>query len=89
MKGRSKWRLDGLRWNFNKFILPFFGDKTLITAIKPKDIEAFVYAQKKRGVSNKTIWNYKTDIAAMFNWALKHGLVVSNPVARADLDCYP
>jgi integrase len=86
IKGRSKWRLDGLRWNFNKFILPFFGESTLITAIKPKDIEAFVYAQKKRGVSNKTIWNYKTDIAAMFNWALKHGLVLSNPVVRADLD---
>jgi integrase len=86
MKGRSKWRLDGLRWNFNKFILPFFGESTLITAIKPKDIEAFVFAQRKRGVSNKTIWNYKTDIAAMFNWALKHGLTASNPVSLADLD---
>ena len=86
IKGRSKWRLDGLRWNFNKFILPFFGESTLITAIKPKDIEAFIFAQKKRGVSNKTIWNYKTDISAMFNWALKHGLVASNPMVRADLD---
>src|SRR4030095_4496958 len=86
MRGRSKWRLDGLRWNFQKWTLPFFGESTLVTAIKPKDIEAFIFAQKKRGVSNKTIWNLKADIAAMFNWALKRGLVASNPVAGADLD---
>src|SRR5262245_29022249 len=87
MIGRSKWRIDALRWNFQKFVLPHFGESTLITAIKPKDVEGFILAQKKRGVSNKTIWNYKADIAAMFNWALKHGLVASNPVALADLDC--
>jgi integrase len=86
MRGRSQWRLDGLRWNFQKFILPFFGESTLIAAIKPKDIEAFVFAQKKRGVSNKTIWNYKTDIASMFNWALTRDLVASNPVKGANLD---
>src|SRR5689334_2029234 len=24
-KGRSAWRIDGMRWNFNKVIIPFFG----------------------------------------------------------------
>src|SRR5215204_4320518 len=24
-KGRSQWRIDGMRWNFNKVIIPFFG----------------------------------------------------------------
>ncbi len=85
-KGRSKWRLDGLRWNFNKFTLPFFGENTVVTTIKRKDVEEFVLAQKQRGVKNKTIWNYVTDLRAMFNWALKEGLVVSDPVSGADLD---
>jgi len=86
MKGRSKCRLDTLRWSFSKWILPYFGESTPVTVIKPKDIEGFVLAQKQRGVCNKTCWNYKTDIAAMFNWALKRGLVASNPVVCADLD---
>src|SRR4030095_14799776 len=47
---------------------------------------------KDRGVSNKTIWNYVTDIRALFNWALNYSennqpmpLVKFNPVDRADL----
>jgi integrase len=85
-KGRSQWRLDGLRWNFQKWTLPHFGENTLITAIRPKDVEEFALKQKQRGVSNKTVWNLATDLRAMFNYALKEGLVRENPVNRADLD---
>src|SRR5262245_47665848 len=87
IKGRSKWRLGGLCWKFQNWLLPFFGESTLITAINTKDFIAYIFAHEKLGVSNKTNWNYKTDIAAMFNWALKQGLVASNPVRAADLDC--
>ena len=70
-KGRSQWRLDGLRWNFQKWTLPHFGESTLVTAIRSKDVEEFILKQKPRRVkgrpiSNKTIWNLVTDLRSMF-----------------------
>jgi len=85
-KGRSQWRLDSLRLNFKKWVLPFFGESTIITSIKHKDVTEFILQQKQRGVRNKTTWNYVTDLRAMFNWALKEELLLENPVNRADLD---
>ena len=32
-KGRSQWRIDGMRWNFDKVIIPFFGEATPIGSI--------------------------------------------------------
>lgn len=90
-KGRSQWRLDGLRWNFQKWTLPHFGESTLVTAIRSKDVEEFILKQKQRRVngrpiSNKTNWNLVTDLCSMINYALKEGLVRENPVNKADLD---
>ena len=53
---------------------------------RPKDVEEFILHHKARGVSNKTIWNYVTDLRALFNWAVKEGLARENPVHKADLD---
>lgn len=64
---RSQWRVDALRWNFAKWVLPHFGEQTPVTAIKPTDVEDFVLAQKRRGVTNKTVWNLVVDIKALFN----------------------
>jgi integrase len=85
-KGRSEWRLDGLHWTFAKWILPHFGENRVITTIRPKDVEEFILHHKARRVVNKTIWNYVTDLRAMFNWAVKEGLARENPVHKADLD---
>jgi len=85
MKGRSMWRLMGLRYNFEKFIIPYFGPATSITEIKPKHIEMFALGQRGR-VKNNTIWHYVTDIRSMFNWAKRQDLVSSNPVEKADLN---
>ena len=82
---RSHHRIDALRWNFGKWVLPYFGEQTLITAIKADDVESFVLAQKRRGVANKTVWNLVVDIRALFNWAMKHNLARENPVSKADL----
>jgi hypothetical protein len=30
---RSQWRLDALRWNFAKWVLPHFGEETLGSAV--------------------------------------------------------
>jgi len=68
---RSAWRIKALRWTFNKWILPYFGDLTRVTDITSEDLEKFIHAQKARGVKNSTIWHYVTDLRAMFNWAIK------------------
>jgi integrase len=82
---RSEWRLKSLRSNLKSIILPFFGADTLVTAVSGKDVERFMLHQKKRGVVNKTVWNYKVDISALYNWAIKNGLATKNPVRDADL----
>jgi len=85
--GRSKWRLDALRWNLNAFILPFFKPETPMAAISEADIEKFVKHHKRRGVKNSTIWHYIVDIRALFSWAMKkqHRFVRVNPVTEANL----
>jgi len=88
---RSAWRIKALRWNFDKWILPYFGESTAVTDITPEDLEKFVHAQRARGVKNSTIWHYVTDLRAMFNWAIKKSRrgagygITQNPVNDADL----
>ena len=83
-KGRSQWRLKALRWNFKRWILPYFGELTPIGHITAKMIEAFILEHKSR-VKNSTIWRYITDLRALFNWSKREGLLKENPVNKADL----
>lgn len=82
--GRSESRLNHLLWERDRFYLPFFGGDTLIESIGPRDIERFMMSHKGR-VKNNTIWHYVTDLRACFNFAIAEGLLVANPVNRADL----
>jgi integrase len=84
---RSKWRIDGLRWNFNAFILPFFKPETPMSAITERDVEKFIKHHKRRGVKNSTVWHCIVDLRALFYWAMEkgHRFVRVNPVVDADL----
>src|ERR1044071_1672092 len=84
-KQRSKNRYDGLRYNLERWILPFFGPRTHIKAISSDRVEQFVGFHKKRGVKNITIWHYIKDIRACFNWAISKRRMLENPVNAADL----
>jgi len=66
--GRSKWRVDNLRWNFKSAILPFFGEAMLITSITTDQIRRMVI-QRKRKVKPKTVWHDVTNLRALFNFA--------------------
>ena len=90
-RGRSKWRIEALRYNLNAFILPFFNPETPMTAITEVDVENFLKHQKHRGVKNSTVWHYVKDLRALFFWATKNPerkrpFVRSNPVSGANLD---
>jgi hypothetical protein len=52
--GRSEWRWDALRWNFNKVIIPFFGAATPIGSITAGRIKNLI-RQRKRVVKPKTV----------------------------------
>ena len=66
--GRSQWRIDGVRWNFNKVIIPFFGEATPIHTITAGRIKNLI-RQRKRAVKPKTVWHDITNLRAFFNWA--------------------
>jgi integrase len=90
-RGRSKWRIEALRYNLNAFILPFFKPETPITEITEVDVEKFVKNQRRRAVKNSTVWHYVKDLRALFYWAMKNPerkrpFTRLNPVSGADLD---
>jgi integrase len=87
-EGRSRWRIDALRYNLNAFVLPFFKPETPMSAITEIDVESFIRHHRRRGVKNVTVWHYVKDIRALFNWAMKkpHKYCRVNPVMDADLD---
>jgi len=90
-QGRSKWRIDALRWNLSAHILPFFKAETPLAAIDEQRVEAFVKHHKKRGVKNSTIWHYVIDLRALAYWAMKNPnrrqpFIRVNPVSGANLD---
>jgi integrase len=88
-KGRSQWRIDGMRWNFDKVIIPFLGAATPIASITTEQVQKMVI-QRKRTVKPKTIWHDVTNLRALFNWACepkgkdKKKLVSENPVDGLD-----
>jgi integrase len=88
-QGRSQWRLDAMRWNFNKVILPFFGTAAPIGSITTEQVRKMV-RERKRQVKPKTLWHDVTNLRALFNWAMipkgtdKKPLITANPVDGLD-----
>jgi integrase len=84
-KHRSKWRLQAIGWNSGKWYIPFFSKEGSIAAISSRRIEDFMDYHRNRGASLSTIWHYIVDLKAMFNYAIKEGVLLGNPVTGADL----
>lgn len=85
VKHRSQERLQALWYNYQHWIIPFFGATTPITDITFDDVERFVAHQSDQGKKPKTCWNTVTDLRSLLNWAIKRDLLVMNPVNKADL----
>jgi site-specific recombinase XerC len=79
------WRLDGLRYSYNKHVLPHFGEAKLISDITPDDINKFIGALKKRGLKGKTVWHIIVNLRSVLNWAIAKKFLRENPVSAADL----
>jgi integrase len=82
--GRSKWRIDGARWNFGKVIIPHFGAPTVITSITTDQIKKMVLQRKRDGKKPKTLWHDFTNLRALLNYAIKKELLKKNPADALD-----
>jgi len=85
VKHRDRERLKGLWYNYQHWIIPFFGATTPIADITFDDVERFVTHQSDQGKKPKTCWNTVSDLRCLLNWAIKRDLLVKNPVDKADL----
>lgn len=96
---RSKYRFNGVRYNLEKWILPFFGDETLVSQITPQRVEEFLEFHKstphervnREGkvvgtytISLMTLWHYVKDFNALMNWCVRERMIHENPVKTAD-----
>ena len=81
---RSRHRLDALNWNMKKFILPHFGETTLVGDIKTKQVDDFIRKHRKAGRKPKTVKNLFTDLNALFNYAVQEDLLKVNPAQKAN-----
>ena len=68
---RSRWRIDGVRWNLNRLI-PFLGAATPIASISTEQVKKLVI-QRKRTVKPKTVWHDVTNLRALFNFDARKG----------------
>jgi len=82
--GRSRHRLDALHWNMKKFVLPHFGEMTMIGDIKTKQVDDFIRKHRKAGRKPKTVKNLFTDLNAIFNYAVKEDYLKVNPAQKAN-----
>jgi integrase len=71
---------DGYYRNLRLHVFPALGSRTL-TEIKPQELEAF-FSQLRRRYSASTVNNVRVALSKVFSVAMRHELVLSNPIAR-------
>ena len=80
--GRKRSTLDDYRIMLRRHLAPHFGS-TPLDRIRPDDVASYM-AIKSRTLAPKTVLNHVTFAHGVFTFAVKRGLVVSNPVAATD-----
>jgi len=83
VQGREVATVQDYRIYLARHLVPFFDGKAL-NEIKVEDVEAFIAAQRERGLAPSTVLNHVNYLNALFVYALKRSIVATNPVAQAD-----
>jgi integrase len=81
-RGRSWWRVEGLRLCLKKHVLPYFGDARLITDIEFEDVDKLVRKLKKSGLKPKSIWHVVANLRSTLNFAIFKKLLHENPINK-------
>lgn len=69
-------------------LVPYFGDQPL-RSISPIQLEAYVAREVAAGCAPKSIRNYLVFLSSVFKYAMRHGIVRSNPVQIIDRPRHP
>ncbi|HTZ89194.1 MAG TPA: tyrosine-type recombinase/integrase [Alloacidobacterium sp.] len=76
--------VHGYETNIRTHYLPAFGDFEL-SDISPADVQVFINEKRLEGKAVQTLRNLKWGLSSIFECAIKHGYVTSNPAGGADL----
>jgi integrase/predicted DNA-binding transcriptional regulator AlpA len=76
--------VHGYETNIRAHYLPEFGDFEL-SDITPEDVQTFLNQKRLEGKAVQTLRNLKWGLSSIFECAIKHGYITSNPAAGADL----
>lgn len=75
---------EGYRLNLNLHVLPRLGVRTL-SSLRTEDIDELIAALEAEGKAPGTVRNVIVPLRRMLADAVRQGLIVANPAARADL----
>src|SRR4030095_9604246 len=78
-RGRSEWRVEGLRLCLKKHVLPYFGEARLITDIEFEEVEKLVIKLKK-SLKPKSVWHVVANLRSTLNFAISKKLLYENPI---------
>jgi integrase len=72
------------RLNLRKHVLPHLGDRTL-SSLRTDDVDRVIAQLEASGKAPGTVRNVVVPLRKLLADAVRHGLLVANPAARADL----
>lgn len=75
---------EGYRINVLRHVLPRLGERTL-SSLRIEDVDGLVAALEAEGKAPATVRNVVVPLRKMLADAVRQGLIVANPAARADL----
>ena len=76
--------VHGYETNIRVHYLPEFGDFEM-PDIAPEHVQIFLNQKRLEGKAVQTLKNLKWGLSSIFESAIKHGYITSNPAPRADL----
>jgi integrase len=75
---------EGYQLNLRRHVLPRLGDRTL-ASLRTEDVDRFIAALEADGKAPGTVRNVIVPLRKMLADAVRQGLLLANPAARADL----
>ena len=83
-----EWTRRGYRASLDNELIPRFGHRKL-REITVDDIAKFVRTLESRGLSSSTIENHLKPLSGTFRYAVRRGLISTNPVSQMTVDDRP
>jgi integrase len=80
---RKRTTIADYRGYLHRHLAPFFGDRPM-DRLEPAQIERYLHAKRRDGLSPKTVQNHLNFLHGMFAFAIRRGWATANPVALVE-----